>query len=100
MSGPVELVRSLKAAYEQALDVIDGGRRTPTKLFDQVVPAVVELKAERDRLLAERDELGKIIHDLFFADRHHLTDRQRKVVERWMFPDIPLSADAKGEERR
>lgn len=49
MDEALKLVRSLKDDYEQALDIIDGGARTPSPP-DRVVPAVVELIAERDGL--------------------------------------------------
>lgn len=66
MSEAVELVQALKNAYEQALDIIDGGARTPSPP-DRVVPAVIELEAERDQLRAELADLEQRYTDLYIA---------------------------------
>lgn len=89
MSGPVELVRSLTAAYGQAMDCIDGGCRTPDELEARVVPAVEALEIENARLRAIREtalrwynatdveELQHAVAELRAAVRLTLGEEQR-----------------------
>lgn len=72
----VELVRELAAAYEQALDVIDGGARSRDPDEGRAVAAVEALKAERDDLERRLTEASIVAMET--EGRHHdLADELR-----------------------